>query len=119
MGFIVTFLYTYMEYLDLTQLNFPPFASCTPANPFPLPNCMCSTFFCHILKCFLLSDKLWASLGISHKKEHLAYGYTTEENVSFSPVICNLHINSQGTARPVSLPPFLDTVGWTQSQMSS
>lgn len=46
MGFIVTFLYTSMRYFDLNQLNFPPFAPSTPANPFPLPNC--TYFYFHL-----------------------------------------------------------------------
>lgn len=119
MGFIVTFLYTYMRYLILPSSTSLPLPLAPLLIPFLFPAACGSTFFCYILKCFLLSDKLWASLGISHKKELLAYGYTTEENVSSSPVICNLHINSQGRARPTSLSPFLDTVRWTQSQMRS
>lgn len=47
MGFTVTFLYTYMRYFNLIQLDFPPFAPSTPANPFPLPNCM--QFYFHLL----------------------------------------------------------------------
>lgn len=54
MGFIVTFLYTYMRYFDLTQLNFPPFAPCTPANPFPLPSCMRFYFLLLYFKMFFV-----------------------------------------------------------------